>query len=168
VVNRPALPRSGSDKRGLAARGGDIEHELDSEPADGVDDRVDLGVVLAGLKLDDTWLGHAELCRQSALAQLVFGAIPQKGRGELSRRSEPLPFGFEAGSSVRLFSAAYVTHGSVNTPSIGQGPCVGPDVSPIVIVPFWPTCAGAERHGTHRKRGEGQHAPRVFGLRSIP
>lgn len=93
----PSLLRTGSHERRLPARRRNVEHELDPEAPDGVDDRVDLRVVLARLELDDARLRNTQLLGQSSLAELVLRPIPQQGGRKLPGRGEPLPLRSEAG-----------------------------------------------------------------------
>src|ERR1044072_3123450 len=89
--NRPAPLGARRHERRFAARRRPVEHKLDPQPPDGIDDRVDLRVVLPRLELEDARLREAKLLRQGPLAQLVLGAIAQQGCRKLPRRSEPLP-----------------------------------------------------------------------------
>jgi len=110
MVNRSALLRSSGYQGWLSARGSNIEHELNPEPPDGIDDRVDLGVVLPGLELHDARLGDAELLCQRSLTQLVLGAITQKGRRKLPGWGEPLPLRLKAGIGELLLRHKRIEH----------------------------------------------------------
>lgn len=62
--DRPALLSARRHKRWLPARGRHVEHKLDPEAPNSVDDRVYLRVVLTGLELDYARLRDAQLPRQ--------------------------------------------------------------------------------------------------------
>ena len=77
--NRSVLLRARRHERRFAARRRHVEHELDPQPPDSIDDRVDRRVVLPGLKLDDARLRDTEPLCQGPLAQFVLSAIAQQG-----------------------------------------------------------------------------------------
>lgn len=99
----PSLLRTNRHECGLSIHRRNIEDELDPELPDSIDDGVDIGIMVPGLELDDTGLGHPQLLGQGSLTQVVLRAVSQKGRGELPGRRESLPLRFEAGVCQLLF-----------------------------------------------------------------
>jgi hypothetical protein len=75
----------------LRFAGRNVEHDLDPQAPDSVDDRVDLRVVLPGLELDDPRLRNAQLLRQGSLGSICAQRDTAAALCKLPRWSEPLP-----------------------------------------------------------------------------
>ena len=87
MCDRPVLPRPGRNQHRLPVGRRHVKRELNAEAAHGVDDGVDVRVVLPRLELDDARLRYPQLRSQSPLAQIVIGALSLARRNESSGAS---------------------------------------------------------------------------------